>query len=291
MLRNHGRAKRRWLGTYDPSSKAQSEGEVAIDGSLYNIAQSTLVDRPSPDGTQTFQQFWSVRKDKRSSGTIDIGAHFRAWSDAGLRLGVSHYYQVMACGGYPDSAGYFNITVVDIPGITSTTTPTSTPYEPPGSTCCHPPTLTSKPTTVTTTAQPTTTSLTTSTTTSAPPEISCALLWEQCGGDGWNGFPCCKARECLWLNDQCVENPSFACNELTGMLKACTVRVKEHGIRHESNALCRTYSCRSSLFCSCFATYNEIQLSKTCILLDFKGARFCKMVVAWYTLYPQAGHS
>ncbi|KAH6873775.1 glycosyl hydrolases family 11-domain-containing protein [Coprinopsis sp. MPI-PUGE-AT-0042] len=100
------------FGNYDPSSNAQRKGTVTLDGSVYDIAQSTRVNQPSIDGTKTFEQFWSVRKNKRSGGTVDVGAHFRAWANAGLRLGSNHYYQIMACEGY-FSTGNCNITVSD----------------------------------------------------------------------------------------------------------------------------------------------------------------------------------
>ncbi|KAH6905017.1 glycosyl hydrolases family 11-domain-containing protein [Coprinopsis sp. MPI-PUGE-AT-0042] len=54
------------FGSYDPSSNAQRKGTVTLDGSVYDIAQSTRTNQPSIDGTKTFQQFWSVRKNKRS---------------------------------------------------------------------------------------------------------------------------------------------------------------------------------------------------------------------------------
>ena len=97
------------FGTYDPSSQSQNLGTVTVDGSSYKIAQSTRTNQPSIDGTSTFQQYWSVRQQKRSSGTVDMAAHFNAWSQKGLRLG-NHNYQIVATEGY-FSSGSASITV------------------------------------------------------------------------------------------------------------------------------------------------------------------------------------
>ncbi|KIL90649.1 endo- -beta-xylanase [Fusarium avenaceum] len=97
------------FGTYDPSSGAQSKGTVEIDGSSYEIFETTRTNAPSIDGTQTFQQYWSVRKEHRSQGSVDVGAHFDAWAKAGMKLGT-HDYQIVATEGY-FSSGSSSITV------------------------------------------------------------------------------------------------------------------------------------------------------------------------------------
>ncbi|CAF3469125.1 hypothetical protein SNK03_006325 [Fusarium graminearum] len=98
------------FGTYNPSSGAQKKGEINIDGSIYDIAVSTRNCAPSIEGDcKTFQQYWSVRRNKRSSGSVNTGAHFNAWAQAGLRLG-SHDYQILAVEGY-QSSGQATMTV------------------------------------------------------------------------------------------------------------------------------------------------------------------------------------
>lgn len=97
------------FGTYDPSSQSQNKGTVTVDGSSYKIAQSTRTNQPSIDGTSTFQQYWSVRQNKRSSGSVDMKAHFDAWAAKGMTLG-SHNYQIVATEGY-FSTGSASITV------------------------------------------------------------------------------------------------------------------------------------------------------------------------------------
>lgn len=102
-------------GTYNPSSAASRKGTVSCNGASYDILQTTRYNQPSIDGTQTFQQFWSVRNPKKQpggqiSGTVDTGCHFRAWASLGMNLGSSYNYQIVATEGY-QSSGSATITV------------------------------------------------------------------------------------------------------------------------------------------------------------------------------------
>nr|WNT94167.1 xylanase 11A [Chaetomium sp.] len=98
------------FGNYDPSSQAEVLGTVETDGSTYTIAKSTRYNAPSIEGdSSTFDQYWSVRHNHRSSGSVNVGNHFRAWAERGLNLG-SHDYQIVATEGY-QSSGSSSITV------------------------------------------------------------------------------------------------------------------------------------------------------------------------------------
>jgi endo-1,4-beta-xylanase len=84
-------------------------GSFYQDGSNYKVAKTTRYNQPSIVGTATFDQFWSVRQNKRSGGSVNVGAHFNQWSKSGLRLG-QHNYQIVATEGY-QSSGSSSITV------------------------------------------------------------------------------------------------------------------------------------------------------------------------------------
>ncbi|KAF7864394.1 hypothetical protein EAF04_006528 [Stromatinia cepivora] len=96
-------------GTYDPSSAATEIGSITSDGSTYKILETTRTNQPSVQGTATFKQYWSVRVDKRTSGTVTTANHFAAWKKLGLVLGGFNY-QIVAVEGY-QSSGSANVTV------------------------------------------------------------------------------------------------------------------------------------------------------------------------------------
>jgi endo-1,4-beta-xylanase len=94
-------------GSWRPPGAA-SKGTITVDGGTYDVYQTTRINQPSIDGTSTtFQQYWSVRTSKRTSGTISVTKHFDAWANKGMKLGKL-YECALTVEGY-QSSGYANV--------------------------------------------------------------------------------------------------------------------------------------------------------------------------------------
>ena len=87
-----------------------SKGFVEIDGKKYQLFVRRRYNEPGVEGVEFFDQFWSVRLDSgyesgkpsHIENTVDLAAHFRAWSEKGVFTG-----QVCpeTCGIYVDIYG------------------------------------------------------------------------------------------------------------------------------------------------------------------------------------------
>ena len=62
-------------------------GTITVDGAIYDIYKSLRVEKPSIEGTKTFTQIFSVRRNLRQCGTISVTEHFKKWEELGLKLG------------------------------------------------------------------------------------------------------------------------------------------------------------------------------------------------------------
>ena len=92
-------------GSWRPPGAPFAIGTVTVDGATYDIYKTTRVEQPSIDGTQTFDQYWSVRQTKpqgdgtKIEGTISVSKHFDAWKKCGLELGKM-YETALTIEGY-----------------------------------------------------------------------------------------------------------------------------------------------------------------------------------------------
>ncbi|NLL73203.1 MAG: carbohydrate-binding protein [Clostridiales bacterium] len=91
---------------------AQSKGTITVDGGTYDIYETTRENQPSIKGTATFQQYWSVRTSKRTSGTISVSDHFKAWESRGMRMGKM-YEVAFTVEGY-QSSGKANVHTMSV---------------------------------------------------------------------------------------------------------------------------------------------------------------------------------
>ena len=105
VCENHGS----WTPPGNTSDIVQ-KGTYTCDGGTYTIYTATRTNQPSIIGTATFQQYWSVRTQTRSSGTVTFANHVAAWKAAGMNMGTTWDYQIMESEGY-HSSGSSNITV------------------------------------------------------------------------------------------------------------------------------------------------------------------------------------
>jgi len=109
-------------GQWTPPGSS-SQGTMTSDGGTYNLHKMQRVNQPSIVGTATFDQFFSVRTSKRSSGNVTFANHANAWRNKGWNLGSTWDYLIMESEGY-QSSGSANITVSD--GTTNTNNNTNT---------------------------------------------------------------------------------------------------------------------------------------------------------------------
>ncbi len=102
---------------------------VTIDGAEYEIF---TIDHYGPTikggGNETFPQLFSIRKDKRTSGTITVSDHFKAWDAAGFPI-YNLTEVALNVEGW-ESSGKANVSKLEME-VGGTPKPTETPSEQP----------------------------------------------------------------------------------------------------------------------------------------------------------------
>lgn len=105
VCENHGV----WI---PPGTATAAKGTYISDGGTYTIYEITRTNHLTMIGMADYKLYWSVRTQKRSSGTITFANHVAAWKKAGMELGDTWEYQIMATEEYM-SSGSSNISVSD----------------------------------------------------------------------------------------------------------------------------------------------------------------------------------
>ena len=95
-------------GDYKPPGGKGYQGSYRLDGSEYEVYMDTRVNQPSIQGTATFEQYFAVRTDRRTEGTITISDHFREWERLGLDMSGTIYEISLCVEGY-NSVGNANV--------------------------------------------------------------------------------------------------------------------------------------------------------------------------------------
>ncbi len=109
-------------GTYRPTGTFK--GTLTVDGGTYDIYETTRVNQPSIQGTQTFKQYWSVRQTKRTSGTISVSEHFKKWESLGMTMGkiVKIVFTIIGCQS--NGSAYVTTNTFTINGNSNPSNPT-----------------------------------------------------------------------------------------------------------------------------------------------------------------------
>lgn len=71
-------------GILKPVQNILPKFTYSIDGATYEFYETTATRQTSPNETETYKQYWSIRTQKRSKGTISISEHFKAWEAKGM---------------------------------------------------------------------------------------------------------------------------------------------------------------------------------------------------------------
>jgi len=95
-------------GSYKPPGRVGHQGKIEVDGGTYDVYVATRTGQPSIVGTATFEQYFSVRAEKRTEGTITLHEHFKAWEEFGMDMSGTLYEVALCVEGYK-SSGYGHV--------------------------------------------------------------------------------------------------------------------------------------------------------------------------------------
>lgn len=99
-------------GATKPNGGMVPLGTITVDGGTYDIYKITLNVPMGSISDRRVNQYWSVRNSKRTSGTVSVHEHFKAWESLGLDLLDMNDVAFMV-EGY-QSNGRANVTYAEI---------------------------------------------------------------------------------------------------------------------------------------------------------------------------------
>lgn len=98
----------------------------SIDGATYEFYETTATRQTSQNKTETYKQYWSIRTQKRTKGTISISEHFKAWNAKDMI--VSEVAEVCLSVEGNKSSGKADVNSMELWGLPSSDYDTPTPY-------------------------------------------------------------------------------------------------------------------------------------------------------------------
>jgi len=119
-------------GTWKPPGNGiPMKGRITVDGRQYEVYSNSRTGPSIKGDNTTFQQYWSICVNKRTSGTISVSEHFKQWESFGMKMG--RMYEVsMVVEGY-QSSGRADMTKMNLilgGGSSSPSNPGPTPTKP-----------------------------------------------------------------------------------------------------------------------------------------------------------------
>jgi len=72
---------------WKPPGNLPLKDTITVDGSEYDIYEQNRI-----VGDTRFKLYWSVRREPRTSGTVSVSEHFKAWEALGMELGK--FYEI-----------------------------------------------------------------------------------------------------------------------------------------------------------------------------------------------------
>jgi len=109
-----------WLGETRPEAdnelRRKKLGNYEIDGAMYTVYNNQYHER-TLDVITSYKVYYSIRVEPRTSGTIDIKAHFKYWEQLGMEVGdIKSIYAIVEAESKDKSgaSGHVNFTTANI---------------------------------------------------------------------------------------------------------------------------------------------------------------------------------